>query len=41
MAFYMVGNIKEVQEKSDRMAKEMAERKDTGASKVRAWPTHG
>ena len=34
MAFYMVGDIKEVQEKADRMAKEMAERKDSAAGKA-------
>eukprot|EP00798_Chlamydomonas_sp_ICE-L_P004198 gene4198-14303_t len=34
MAFYMVGDIKEVQEKADRMAKEMAERKDSAAGKT-------
>jgi hypothetical protein len=34
MAFYMVGDIKEVQEKADRLAKEVAARKDEG-KKVR------
>eukprot|EP00798_Chlamydomonas_sp_ICE-L_P027129 gene27129-2358_t len=36
MAFYMVGDIKEVQEKADRMATEMAERKDTASGKSTA-----
>lgn len=30
MAFYMVGDITEVQEKADKMAKEIAERKVCG-----------
>lgn len=33
MAFYMVGDIKEVLEKADRMAKELKERKDSETSK--------
>lgn len=33
MAFYMVGDIKEVIEKSDRLAAEMAARKDTDSGK--------
>jgi F-type H+-transporting ATPase subunit beta len=37
MAFYMVGDIKEVQEKADRLAKEVAARKDEG-KKVRTGP---
>ncbi len=37
MAFYMVGDIKEVQEKAERLAKEVAARKDEGkGTKVRA-----
>jgi F-type H+-transporting ATPase subunit beta len=31
MAFYMVGDIKEVQEKADKLAKEVAARKDDAA----------
>ncbi|GFH13073.1 ATP synthase subunit beta [Haematococcus lacustris] len=31
MAFYMVGDIKEVQEKADKLAKEVAQRKDDAA----------
>ena len=34
MAFYMVGDIKEVIEKSDRMAAEMAQRKEVESGKV-------
>ncbi len=33
MAFYMVGDIKEVIEKSDRMAAEMAQRKEAESGK--------
>mmetsp|Transcript_18150 Transcript_18150/g.39080 ORF Transcript_18150/g.39080 Transcript_18150/m.39080 type:complete len:589 (-) Transcript_18150:505-2271(-) len=39
MAFYMVGDIKEVQEKADRMAKEMAARKDADSGKKDAKAT--
>jgi F-type H+-transporting ATPase subunit beta len=33
MAFYMVGDIKEVQEKADRLAKEVASRKEESSAK--------